>query len=280
MTQEKYTQEELERRFQAMVSRRAFSNAGRMEPVVEFDVARIENAPSESSLEFTVRLMDEELTRNGTKAKVEAWNFENYRKNPVVLTDHDISAWRVVGQSPEQWREGNALYAKIRLNENDPDVERLIPKIRSGSLRAVSLAAFVHKYRWERDDNDEITGNIIIDEAEIYEISLVGVGAVASALVTEDSVNTEDKDATQEKVIKEAVDEPVESTTESEISDPVSPEEAGAEECSAPVNIDDNTSSEDEELDPETIEQEAFLHALQALKLEQAIKDFLKSKEQ
>lgn len=64
------------------------------------------------------------------------------------------------------------LYFRAEVEPNDPDVQRLLPKLRRKDVNQMSFRFYAVKDRWERG-NDNRKDLRILEELELYDISIV-----------------------------------------------------------------------------------------------------------
>lgn len=126
---------------------------------------------------------DETVDRYGDVVRVNGWELANYKRNPIVLFQHQSS--NPVGIATKVWIEGKALMSRIKLaNEGtSPFIDTLRKLLQQKIVRAVSVGfAPTSEPKYIRDEsNDRITGMEFVGQ-ELLEISLVSVPANPSAL--------------------------------------------------------------------------------------------------
>ena len=134
-------------------------------------------AESKSGLPLFV-LSDETKDRSGDIVRVNGWDLQAFRKNPVALWQHDshqpIGSWKNVRV------EGTQLLGELKLS-SIPLGQMAQTLIDEGVLRAVSVGFRVKEY--EPIDAKEPWGAWEIKAAELFETSLVSVPANPSALL-------------------------------------------------------------------------------------------------
>lgn len=121
------------------------------------------------------------VDRVGDFIEPAAWRLENYRKNPVVLFNHDQNA--IVGRALkiEATDDGLIIEAEIgnpevaELTQLQKDIRSLIAQ---GILRAFSVGFLPIESQKDGDINR-------ITSAELFEVSLVSVPCNADSVVTE-----------------------------------------------------------------------------------------------
>lgn len=126
---------------------------------------------------------DETVDRYGDVISANGWRLDNYRKNPVVLIDHNYTVNAIVGTASMRI-EGTRLIASVTLD--DPATNRqasiVANLITSGSLRAMSVG-FI-PIRWETIKAPDGTWlGFKYTEQELTENSFVAVPANPNAVV-------------------------------------------------------------------------------------------------
>lgn len=120
--------------------------------------------------------------RYGDVIEVEGWRLDNYRKNPVMLVDHDYSVASIVGTVAPRI-EGGKLIAAFTLDP--PESNRMASIVHNllanRSLRAVSVGFVAHSFKRIYDDKDNWTGGYRFTDQELVEVSWVAVPANPSA---------------------------------------------------------------------------------------------------
>lgn len=101
-------------------------------------------------------------------------------KTPTILWQHD---WFEPIGMPEEMREtGTGLYTRARLPREDSLVKgRVIPQVKVGSIKAMSIGFRSLKHRFEEIENRIIR---YIEKIDLHEVSLVTFPANPQALVT------------------------------------------------------------------------------------------------
>lgn len=126
---------------------------------------------------------DESTDRYGDVVRVAGWELANYKRNPIVLFQHQNS--NPVGVTTKCWIEGKALMARIKLaaQGTSPFIDSLRSLLAQKIIRAVSVGFMPTKEpNYIRDEkNDRVTGMEFVGQ-ELFEISLVSVPANPAAL--------------------------------------------------------------------------------------------------
>lgn len=113
---------------------------------------------------------------------VDGIDLKQIKRNPTVLWGHDYSGLPI-GKITKIWVDGGNLMARIKLSVEKYDfAKQVYDLILDGAINAVSLGGQVKKW------NDDYT---VIEQLELYEVSVVPVGAHRDALITERSIGKE-----------------------------------------------------------------------------------------
>lgn len=133
--------------------------------------------------QFEFIASDETVDRYGDVVRVAGWDIANYKRNPIVLFQHQNSV--PVGISTKVWIDGKKLMARIKLAQEGTSafIDTLRKLLQQNIIRAVSVGfAPTKEPNLLRDEkNDRITGYEFVGQ-ELLEISLVSVPANPSAL--------------------------------------------------------------------------------------------------
>lgn len=96
-----------------------------------------------------------------------AWKLDNYKKNPIVLFNHDHT--KPIGKMLDVKATDDGLWVKGKIsNSKDPDISRIRDLVKEGILNSLSVGMRVHDEDRQNDVN-------IIKSAELHEISVVAV---------------------------------------------------------------------------------------------------------
>lgn len=119
------------------------------------------------------------LDAHGTVLR-QNWRLERYRANPVVLYAHD-SCELPIGLASNVRIEDGALRATLTFSTADlnPEADQIWKNIQARVLRGVSVGFWPHSVRFETEDDKEFC---VLDDLELYEISIVPVGSNAETL--------------------------------------------------------------------------------------------------
>jgi HK97 family phage prohead protease len=113
------------------------------------------------------------------KILVDGIDLKQIKRNPVVLWGHDYSGLPI-GKITKIWVDNGNLMARIKLSVEKYDfAKQVYDLILDGVINAVSLGGQVKQW------NDDYS---VIEQLELYEVSVVPVGAHRDALITERSI--------------------------------------------------------------------------------------------
>ena len=128
--------------------------------------------------EIGVVAASSDLARDGHVLVVQGLSLENYRKNPIVLWNHDqgepIGACTAVGVV------GDELAARIELSDASPKAQEIRAFAKSGVVRGISIGFDVIDAE-PLDPQRGSRGGLRITASELLEISLVSVPADTNA---------------------------------------------------------------------------------------------------
>jgi HK97 family phage prohead protease len=112
-----------------------------------------------------------------TKVRPFVYDIEQYRKNPVLMIDHHNNIDHVAGSVVEIKEDENGLWFKAAFSNSDlPLIKHAREVYREGHAKGISIGGVWHFEDPENPDH--------LTLAEIFEISLVGIGADSNALAT------------------------------------------------------------------------------------------------
>lgn len=138
--------------------------------------------------EFETVVSNSAEDRYFEKILVEGIDLKQIKKNPTVLWGHDYRGLPI-GKITKIWVEGGNLMARIKLSvEKYEFAKQVYELILDGAINAVSLGGQVKK--WSEDYST-------IEQLELYEVSVVPVGAHRDALITERSMGVDAEKAKQ-----------------------------------------------------------------------------------
>lgn len=161
--------------------------------------------------EFETVVSNSAEDRYFEKILVEGIDLKQIKKNPTVLWGHDYRGLPI-GKITKIWTQDGNLMARIKLSvEKYEFAKQVYDLILDGAINAVSLGGQVKK--WSDDYST-------IEQLELYEVSVVPVGAHRDALITERSIG-KDKAASLRKSFadfeQDAIVDKVKSMSDNEI---------------------------------------------------------------
>ena len=135
---------------------------------------------------YSFVMSDETIDRDGEVIKVGGWDLKNYKKNNVLMWGHrhDIPAIGTVGRVVK--RDGKLIAENVKFAS--PGVYDLADTVRGlvddGVLKATSVGYIAKEREFPSDDDKgkKKKPRVITTKAELYELSIVNVGANANAL--------------------------------------------------------------------------------------------------
>ena len=106
------------------------------------------------------------------------YELEEYRRNPVLLLDHEAEVKKLCGTVTEIYEDERGLYFEATLSTSDlPEVKHARTLIKEGYLKTVSIGGI-----WLYEDMENPSHLTL---AKIFEISLVAIPADTYATFTE-----------------------------------------------------------------------------------------------
>ena len=132
--------------------------------------------------EFETVVSNSDEDRYYEKILVEGIDLKQIKRNPTVLWGHDYRGLPI-GKITKIWTQDGNLMARIKLSVEKYDFAKQVYElILDGAINAVSLGGQVKK--WSEDYTT-------IEQLELYEVSVVPVGAHRDALITSKSLGQE-----------------------------------------------------------------------------------------
>jgi len=178
---------------------------------------------------------DDSLDRHGDKINPKGWVLDNFKKNPVIMLNHNYSQFPI-GKAISVKRKDNQLVFDIQFSKTLELAKQAYGLVKEGIMKAWSVGFMV--LEWAKAGSD-----YTIEKMELLELSLVGIPANPNALLNslepkqQEMVNSF---ITLVKSMEETVDK--ENKAENEANDEVVAENKEEEKG---VHI----SSEDDEAD-------------------------------
>ena len=108
------------------------------------------------------------------------YQLKEFKKNPLMLIDHDNSAAAAAGKFVVCEEDEKGLFVRAKLMENpvNPLVQHAINAVKEKIIKAFSIRG---RWHYERKEGDP---HWYIKKADIWEISLVGIPADPRSLIT------------------------------------------------------------------------------------------------
>jgi HK97 family phage prohead protease len=133
---------------------------------------------------------DETEDSHGSIIKANGWKLDRYLRNPVLIWAHKTGGWDspepedVLGKTVARI-DGSQLIADLQFDD-EPKAETVFRKMVKKIIRGLSVGFVPLKYRWEkRDGNSNADEVLIIEEAELVEISVVPVPSNPNTLANQ-----------------------------------------------------------------------------------------------
>ncbi|MFA4900936.1 MAG: HK97 family phage prohead protease [Brevundimonas sp.] len=180
---------------------------------------------------------DETEDSHGSILKAAGWKLDRYNKNPVLIWAHktggydDVEPEDLLGTTTTTI-DGTRLMTDLHFSteEVNPKAERVFRQMKSKALKGISVGFVPLKYRWEKRDGassaDEI---LIIDEAELVEVSVVPIPSNPNTLANQmRSFESRMRESIKDTV-KTLVDEALASATNAKTDNAVVNASHGAE---------------------------------------------------
>lgn len=145
---------------------------------------------------------DETLDRGGEVLPIDAWDLKNFKKNPVLLVNHDYRVENIVGMAEKIWVEGKQLLFKPLfhgITELSREVKEMVEK---GFLNTVSVGFMPHG---PQKDGDR-------PSFELFEVSFVPVPMNPSAERIKDIMAKAVDDDAQKKHVEDWIKKQRETT--------------------------------------------------------------------
>lgn len=143
----------------------------------------------ERTYEFVIST--EDVDRHGTVFKADGWNFDHYRKNPVVAYNHNTHSNDpddIIGTS-EIRQEGTTTIGVLTLEPEgeNPKADKVARKIANGTLKMASVGASIHDGHWGDKRDNENENVFYFTKQELHEWSVVTIGSNREALKRSDA---------------------------------------------------------------------------------------------
>lgn len=124
-------------------------------------------------------ILNDENKRNsyGFKIKTEGINTERFSANPVMLDGHYSSNLSVIGKWTDIKKENGVLSAETYFDTDDPHAKTIAGKVERGIIKGASMGISFSKKDFTYED-----GELVLNQCEIYEASIVAIPSNANAL--------------------------------------------------------------------------------------------------
>jgi len=123
----------------------------------------------------------EGVKRDGMDLRMDAWDLDNYRKNPVVLWSHDYWGTHLPVGRAEVNVEGKNLIASVVFDPDDEFARQIERKYRNGFLNTVSVGWNTH------DDRNELLDISAVpvpgDPDALMERQIRGLASIGEKLI-------------------------------------------------------------------------------------------------
>jgi len=139
-----------------------------------------------------------EVDRHGDQVDVAGWQFARFLQNPILAWQHDYSV-PPIGKVLSLTQETDRIRARVQFDSEDPFARKIFAKVQAGFLNAVSVGFIPLEWAWSKDPAREYGWDIT--QAELLEISVVGIPANASALIDRRDFQSAEKTAAPDSPI-------------------------------------------------------------------------------
>lgn len=138
-----------------------------------------EDEHDKEALHFVASTAD--LARDNIIITSDAWELENYLKNPIVLWAHRYDSLPIGRARPHS--KSGVLHAEIVFDPNDAFAQEVARKYRDGFLNAVSVG-------WRTLESHREGQREVVTKAELLDISAVPVPGDPNALIVRHNIST------------------------------------------------------------------------------------------
>jgi len=224
-----------------------------MENQTKFNVLRTDAVTDRDSQKrkMTFVVSDETVNRYGHKVMVSGWDLKNFKKNPVVLINHDSGIAHVAGKATRVWvnKKDKQLMANVEFVPEgiSPEADLAHALYDNDFLNSVSPGYLVD-YEKAEFGKDEKDPKITFNGQELLEISLATLPANPGALRTAEYVIN----ALELGIIDEDLITKVEASLK--VEDPIADDKAVEKDTQETDNIPEQTINTDY-LDPDVQEE-------------------------
>lgn len=165
---------------------------------------------------FGVVGSDDSVDRYGDRINPKGWDLENFKKNPVIMLNHDYHQFPI-GKAINVRRKDNALVFDIQFSKTLELAKQAFGLVKEGIMKAWSVGFLVKE--WAKSG-----GEYTIDKMELLELSLVAIPANPNALLNNLDDNQRKMVKSFDLLLKSLENEPKqEEKAENDASDEVAP---------------------------------------------------------
>lgn len=134
------------------------------------------------TVDFTIST--EKVDRHGTVWRLDGWQLDEYRANPVVSYNHNVHSSdpdMIIGTSEIRIEDGQVI-ARLALESDNPVADKVLRKLKNGTLRSASIGAIVEEAHWGIRNNDEDPDILYFTRQSLVEWSVVSVPSNTEAV--------------------------------------------------------------------------------------------------
>jgi HK97 family phage prohead protease len=149
--------------------------------------AQVENVDLENR-KATFAISSESVDSYRTVFTLDGWELEQYHRNPIVCYNHQAHSSdpdTIIGTS-RVYREGNRLMGEVTFEEDNSLADKVMRKVKNGTLRMASVGASIHDYRMGDKSRGEDPEVVYFTRHSLNEWSIVSVGANPDAFKRND----------------------------------------------------------------------------------------------
>lgn len=168
--------------------------------------AELENVDLENRT-ATFAISSESVDSYETVFRLDGWELDQYHRNPIVCYNHrafDSDPDTIIGTS-RVFVEGDRLLGEVTFEEDNSLADKVMRKVKNGTLRMASVGASIHEYRRGDKSKGENPDVIYFTRHSLNEWSIVSVGSNPDAFKRNDE---------SLQAIRSAVAKDIETTSE------------------------------------------------------------------
>lgn len=157
------------------------------QPKIQIRNAELENVDVESRT-AVFAISSESVDSYDTVFRLDGWELDQYHKNPIVCYNH-----RAFGDDPDTiigtskvYVEGDRLMGEVTFEEDNSLADKVMRKVKNGTLRMASVGASIHEYRRGDKSKGENPDVIYFTRHSLNEWSIVSVGSNPDAFKRND----------------------------------------------------------------------------------------------